>query len=272
MSTEKKMAEILSIQRFTSSEAGAWSNSYLITGLSDAILFDVFMLRGEAAELAKTIEKSGKTLQAVIISHAHPDHFMGLDAITERFPAARLLSTANVAADIEQDGPWMFSMLQSKLGPEGPKRLVVPETLSEPVVRIGGAELEVVEFGECESKHIASVYIPGLNALLAADLVYNGAHLYLAEKHLVSWLKRLDGLEAYAKSRVSTIYPGHGPAGGLGLITQTRAYLSDFAEAIKTGDGMAAQQQILGKYPEYHVRQFLTVFSIPAFFPAASSA
>jgi glyoxylase-like metal-dependent hydrolase (beta-lactamase superfamily II) len=263
--------ETLSIQRFTSSEAGAWSNSYLISGVSDAILFDVFMLRGEAAEIAKTIEKSGKTLQAVMISHAHPDHFMGLDAIIERFPAARVLSTANVVGDIKQDGPWMFSMLQSKLGPEGPRRLIVPEPLSELILRIGGTELEVVEFGECESKHIASVYIPGLKALLAADLVYNGAHLYVAEKHMTSWLRRLEEFEVYAQGHVSTIYPGHGSAGDLGLIAQTREYLQDFAEAIKGADAKAAEQQILAKYPEYHVKQFLTVFSIPAFFPEARS-
>jgi hypothetical protein len=41
----------LSIQRFTSSEAGAWSNSYLIGSGSEAILFDVFQLRSEAAPL-----------------------------------------------------------------------------------------------------------------------------------------------------------------------------------------------------------------------------
>lgn len=266
------LTETLSIQRFTSSEAGAWSNSYLISGVSDAMLFDVFMLRGEAAELAKAIEKSEKTLQAVMISHAHPDHFMGIDAIVERFPTAHVLSTANVVADIQQDGPWMFSMLQNKLGAQGPKRLIVPEPLSEPVLRIGGNELEVVEFAECESKHIASVYIPAARALLSADLVYNGAHLYVAEKHILSWQERLGELETFAKDRVSTIHPGHGTAGDLGLIAQTRTYLNDFAEAVKAGDGTAAEQQILAKYPEYHVRQFLTAFSIPAFFPAVSSA
>lgn len=272
MSTEKTSTQALSIERFTSSEAGAWSNSYLISGASYALLFDVFMSHGEAAELANTIEKSGKTLQAVMISHAHPDHFMGLDAITERFPKARVVSTANVVGDIKADGPWMFSMLQSKMGPAGPKRLVVPEPLNEPTLRIGGVELEVVEFGECESKHIASVYVPDTRAVLAADLVYNGAHLYLAEKHIASWLPRLDEFEAFAKNRVSTIYPGHGAAGDLRLIAQTRAYLKNFDEAVKTGDAKAVERQMLAKYPEYHVKQFLTAFSIPAFFPAVSSA
>jgi hypothetical protein len=102
--------------------------------------------------------------------------------------------------------------------------------------------------------------------------VYNGAHLYVAEKHFASWLERLDELESFAKGRITTIHPGHGAASDLGLIAQTRAYLNEFSEAIKGGNGKAAEQQSLDKYPEYHVRQFLTVFSIPAFFPAKSSA
>jgi glyoxylase-like metal-dependent hydrolase (beta-lactamase superfamily II) len=271
MATQKAVPASLSIQPFTSSEPGAWSNSYLIGGESEAILFDVFMLPGDAAQIADGIAKSGKSLKTVMISHAHPDHFIGLDVITESFPQARVVSTRNVVADIKSDGPWMFSMLQAKLGPEGPKRLVIPEALAHPVLNIEGVQLEVVEFGEGESKHIAAVHIPGLKTLLSADLVYNNAHLYLQERHLESWLARLDELEAFATDKIVTIYPGHGSAAGLELIAQTRAYLHDFADAVKSGDAKTAEQLILAKYPDCHVRQFLTVFSIPAYFPAAST-
>lgn len=125
------VTEYPSIQSFTSSEPGAWSNSYLISGRSEAILFDVFMLRSDAEQLVDGIAKSGKSLKTVMVSHAHPDHFMGLDLITERFPKARVVSTQNVVADIRGDGPSMLSLLRGKLGPEAPKRLVIPEALSQ---------------------------------------------------------------------------------------------------------------------------------------------
>jgi glyoxylase-like metal-dependent hydrolase (beta-lactamase superfamily II) len=259
----------LSIQLFTSTEPGAWSNSYLISGSTEAILFDVFMLHSDARQIADGIMKSGKTLRTVMISHAHPDHFMGLDVITERFPKAQVVSTQNVVTDIKTDGPWMFSMLQGKLGPEGPTRLVIPEALVEPVLTLEGVKLEVVEFGEGESKHIAAVYIPELKALLSADLVYNQAHLYLQEKHLDSWLVRLDELEEFTKDRVTTIHPGHGKAAGLELIEQTRAYLHDFDDAVRSGNAKNVEQTMLGKYPNYRVKQFVTAFSIPAYFPPA---
>ena len=115
MSTPGSARASLSIQCFTSSEAGAWSNSYLISGKSDAILFDVFMLASDAAQIADGIAKSAKTLKTVMISHAHPDHFMGLEVITERFPKAQVVSTANVVADIRQDAPGSFPYCRGSL-------------------------------------------------------------------------------------------------------------------------------------------------------------
>lgn len=90
------------------------------------------MLHSDAKQIADGIAKSGKTLKTVMISHAHPDHFMGLDVITERFPKVRVVSSQNVVTDIKTDGPWMFSMLRDKVGPEGPTWLVIPDPLTEP--------------------------------------------------------------------------------------------------------------------------------------------
>jgi hypothetical protein len=39
------------------------------------------------------------------------------------------------------------------------------------------ARLEVVEFGESESKHIAALYVPQLETLLAVNLIYSQARL-----------------------------------------------------------------------------------------------
>ncbi len=264
--TEKNIPP-LSVERFTSSEAGAWSNSYLIAGKSEMVLFDAVMLRSDAEKLGDAIERSAKTLTTVFISHAHPDHFLALDVIVDRFPNARVFSTKNVADDIRTDGPWMMSVVQQRFGPEAATRLVVPEALSEPRLRIDDQTLEIAEFGEGESKHIACLYVPGLRALLCADLLYNNAHAYLQERHLESWLGRLDELEAFVNERITIIYPGHGDPGGAELIERTRQYLHDFSQAIALGDPARAQQQMLEKYPTHHVKQFLTAFSIPAYFP-----
>jgi glyoxylase-like metal-dependent hydrolase (beta-lactamase superfamily II)/ketosteroid isomerase-like protein len=263
----KKTIPPLAIQTFTSSEPGAWSNSYLIAGASQAVLFDVVMLRSDADRLADAIERSGKKLETVLISHAHPDHFLALDLIAERFPKARIVSTSDVVADICADGPWMMSVVQQKFGTDAATRLVVPEVLSEPALQLEDQTLEVIEFGEGESKHITCLYVPSLRALFCADLLYNNAHAYLQERHLESWVARLDELQSFIESRrISIIYPGHGNPGGAELVEHTRRYLRDFSDAVRLGDASSAQQRMLAKYPEYHAKQFLTAFSIPAYF------
>jgi glyoxylase-like metal-dependent hydrolase (beta-lactamase superfamily II) len=260
----------LTIQTFTSSEPGAWSNSYLIAGASEAVLFDVVMLRSDAEKLAAVIERSGKKLETVLISHAHPDHFLALELIAERFPKARIVSTADVVADIGADGPWMMSVVQQKFGADAATRLIIPEVLNEPSLRLEDQTLELVEFGEGESKHIACLHVPSLRALFCADLLYNNAHAYLQERHLESWLARLEELESFVDSRrISIIYPGHGNPGSAELVEHTRGYLRDFSDAVRLGDAASAQERMLAKYPQFHVKQFLTVFSIPAYFTHA---
>jgi glyoxylase-like metal-dependent hydrolase (beta-lactamase superfamily II) len=108
------------------------------------------MLRSDAAHLADAIAKSGKTLKTVVVSHEHPDHYMGLDVIRSVSSGADRQHGQRRRG--QADGPWMVSMLPSNLGPDGPTRLVVPDVLvGEPVLRVGGHTLNVVEFGEGES-------------------------------------------------------------------------------------------------------------------------
>lgn len=138
----------------------------------------------------------------------------------------------------------MLSLLQGKLGPRGRNDSWCP--MSSPL-DLEGSSLELAEFGEGESKHNATLYLSHLKAFLSADLVYHDAHLYLQERHLESWLARLDELEEFALKRVSTIYPGHGAPGNLSLITLTRAYLRDCAAAVETGNAAISRSLAIGR-------------------------
>jgi glyoxylase-like metal-dependent hydrolase (beta-lactamase superfamily II) len=260
----------IAVERFSATEPGAWSNSYLISSNGEALLFDVFQLRSDAKRLADSIDASGKRPGRVWISHAHPDHFLQLDLIVDRFPDAEVLTTPNVLDDLKADGPWMFDLLKGKLGPEAAGRLVEPTAIDGSSLRLGESSVEVVEFGAGEAKHHACLHLPDRQAFVTSDLVYNGAHLYLQEHNLEGWLARLDEFERFAaKAEIHTLYPGHGPAGGLSLIQGTREYLQAFATAVKTGNADRARDMLAARFPDYRVEQFLTMFSLPAYFPPA---
>jgi glyoxylase-like metal-dependent hydrolase (beta-lactamase superfamily II) len=272
MATSTEAPPAVAVNRFSASEPGAWSNSYLLSDGEEALLVDVFQLRSDAKKLAESVDASGKQLTKVWISHAHPDHFLQLDLILDCFPEVEVLTTPNVLEDLKADGPWMFNLLKGKLGPEAPERLVEPTGIESNSLRLGALEVEIVEFGPGEAKHHACLVLADRHALVASDLIYNGAHLYLQEHNLEGWLARLGELEQLAARRgLRTIHPGHGSAGGLSLVQGTREYLEAFASAIETGNVDSAREAILSRFPDHRVRQFLDVFSLPAYFPPAAT-
>jgi glyoxylase-like metal-dependent hydrolase (beta-lactamase superfamily II) len=172
-----------------------------------------------------------------------------------------------VVDDLKTDGPWMFELLTEKLGADAAKRLIEPTAIDGSILLVGDVTLEVAEFGAGEAKHHACLHLPDRRALITSDLIYNGAHLYLQERNLDGWLERLNELERFAAQRgVHTLYPGHGPAGGLSLIQGTREYLQAFASALKLGDADSARDALTSRFPDYRVTQFLTAFSLPAYF------
>src|SRR5215813_9693533 len=67
----------------------------LIYGERDAILVDTFLSVQHSHELADWIAQSGKNLVSIYITHAHGDHFFGLQLLLDRFPGARAFATAS---------------------------------------------------------------------------------------------------------------------------------------------------------------------------------
>lgn len=82
-----------------------------------------------------------------------------------------MLTTPNVLEDLKADGPWMFDLLQEKLGPEAAERLVETVAIDGCRLSLGASTIDVVEFGAGEAKHHAGLHLAGRQALMASDLI-----------------------------------------------------------------------------------------------------
>src|SRR3712207_2365345 len=68
----------------------------ILSGPTEAVLVDTLFLAEDVERLGKRIEATGKQLTTIYITHAHVDHYFGLDALLKRFPDARGVALPSV--------------------------------------------------------------------------------------------------------------------------------------------------------------------------------
>ena len=155
------MKSALTIERHEGSEQGSFAvNSFLISGEDDAILVDTQYVRSDAVEVVAMIRRSGKRLRAIVTTHSHPDHHLGLQIVSEQFPEAELLATAPVVASIEREGPENIARWKPVLGSNLADEYLVPKPIN------GDLEIE----GDRPPTHNTGRRIRRANAVSAGNV------------------------------------------------------------------------------------------------------
>lgn len=233
---------VITVQAFAGDVTGQLANSYLIAGSVDAILIDAQLDPKNALRLSEQIKASGKVLKEIFITHAHPDHFRGLETLLKAFPGARAVSTRSVSEEIRKSGI---------------DRRFVPQPLADPELVIEHEKARVIELGEPgESAAAALVVLPSSRTLLCGDVAFNGVHPRLGDASPEEWLEALESLrQIAASSRIEKVLPGHGPAGDARLIEETHRYLEALiAATLAPATPAQAVARMEGFYPGHRLR------------------
>lgn len=186
-------------------------NSYLISGENDAILVDGQFTRGDAEKVVTMIKASGKTLRSIFLTHAHPDHYLGLDVIAAAFPGVPIVATAEVVAEFKAKGPDALASAKTNFGAANiADKLATVTVLSDDKLILEGEELQVVKLSDGESPSAAALYGSRQKLLISGDLLYHRAYLWLAECKSDAWVSNLRSLSRLGP--IEQVYPGHGAA------------------------------------------------------------
>ncbi|MFC0431013.1 MBL fold metallo-hydrolase [Kutzneria buriramensis] len=222
-----------------------WSpmSSTLIAGDRDAVLVDTLVTYDQVDALADWVEGFGKRVVAVLITHGHSDHWIGLARLRERFPDARGLATREVLAqarfEVADEGTRAY--WQGIFPGEVPAEPVLPELLDADSFDLDGQPLRVVDIGQGDVDHSSIVHAPSIDAVVAGDVVYNQVHMMTADTDEAARAAWLASLDAIAALRPKTVVSGHkrvGAPDSPDTIEQSSQYLRDFSHIVATHDSV----------------------------------
>src|SRR6476660_6639670 len=91
------------IHSYLSPGDGLQVNTQMIEGPNAVVIFDGQLLLPYADEVASYVQTLGKPIDRIILSHAHTDHWGGLQVLTERFPD-RVFALDGIADQVRARG------------------------------------------------------------------------------------------------------------------------------------------------------------------------
>jgi glyoxylase-like metal-dependent hydrolase (beta-lactamase superfamily II) len=235
--------------------------STLIYGREDAVLTDPAFTTEQARELGDWVARKGCNLTDIFITHGHGDHWFAADLLAERFDA-RIVASAGTIAQMHV-GVAARPFLWDKVYPGIPPAAVTAVTVPDNRFCLEGHELVIVEVGHSDTDDTTVLHVPDLGLVVAGDVIYNGAHLYIGESVLVDglqpWRDAIDKVEAL---RPLEIVAGHQNKelddDAERTIAETRRYLDDADELLQTEDtAVEFFNAMIERYPNHLARTVL---------------
>ena len=218
------------------------SSATLIYGDHDAVLVDTLITYDQVDALADWIQAKGRRPSRIYITHGHGDHWLGLARLTQRFPGATGLATAEVLAQVADPGMagYWEALFPGEIPEAGEK--VLPQLLTTGPLDLEGNDLRVIRIGQADTAHSTVLHVPSLAAVVTGDLAYNQVHMMTAETgepERDQWIANLDAVAALEPAVVvaghKKVDNGNDPK----IIAESQQYLRDFTR-IAAGESTAA--------------------------------
>jgi glyoxylase-like metal-dependent hydrolase (beta-lactamase superfamily II) len=230
-------------------------NAYLVEGPHGVVVVDTTLTVSDGLALRSAVEDLGKPLQAVLVTHAHPDHYGGAASLLggDDIP---IIAAAGVDAVIRRDDEVKEQIIRPMFGDEWPRERRFPNrTVTDgQTVTFDGIPFTMLDLGPGESPH-DSVWLVGddRRVAFAGDSAYEHMHCYLADGYWEPWLANITRLRSEL-SADAEVHFGHGdPRNSVPFDWQER-YIRTFIDAIYSadwGDREAAKATVVRRMTDY---------------------
>ena len=235
-----------SLRVITSSPGSLNTNFTLITGETGAVLVDAPFLRSDAYRLAAEVLESGKMLETIFVTHAHPDHYFGLDVLREAFPDARVIAAPDVVDDVWVSFPDRYAFWAPQIGDLAPRYPFIPTAHEGSSFELEVHSIEILGPMQGDAPIATALWIPELRALIAGDIVFNQVFLYTGDRaSRAAWLDTLERLLELEPEIVVAGHTNEGLPNTRAALEFSRDYLLRFEEAVDEADSAEALAGIM---------------------------
>jgi glyoxylase-like metal-dependent hydrolase (beta-lactamase superfamily II) len=222
---------------FTSPDDQFWTNSVIIEGEHEVMLVDAQLTKTNAERVLEGIKETKKPLSIIYITHAHADHFLGLEVFKEAYPGVRIIATSTVVDRINMVYQEKIDKWKKILGSGATSHVVAIEKFDGNFINFESSEMEVLKNIQGDTDENTMLWIPGQRILIAGDVLFNNMHVYTAETDSKARGKWLNSLQEIRELKPSVVIPGHSKVGApLDASTATdftEHYLLVFEEEFK---------------------------------------
>ena len=246
------------IHSYLSPADGLQVNTQMIEGPNAVVIFDGQLLLPYADEVASYVQTLGKPIDRIILSHAHTDHWGGLQVLTERFPDARVFALDGIADQVRARGPARLDGLRRTYGDKAATNVTVPkETITEGLQRIDGVTYDFKRFVDAESDLQLAALLPDQKVLMAFDLVFSpNQHAFTGANHFDHWIIVLESLKAL--QGYDTITIGHDTPVDRSAIDSTMTYVKRAKEIhTASSDAKTYSENLKAAFPDLQQAGFV---------------
>jgi glyoxylase-like metal-dependent hydrolase (beta-lactamase superfamily II) len=170
-----------SIKVFTSPDDQFWTNSVIIQGTNEVMLVDAQLTKTSAEKVLQQIEETKKPLSTIYVTHAHADHFLGLEVFKEAYPGVRIIATSAVVDRIDMVYQEKIDKWKRILGSGATSHAVAISRFDGNFIEFEGAKIDVLKNIQGDTDENTMLWIPGQRILIAGDVLFNDMHVYTAE-------------------------------------------------------------------------------------------